>query len=115
CGTTPTARLSPDRAPPLPASVSRSAVSTAYSSNVLSCQLAAARSILPPPNLSLCSGFGPRLHVTRIFMPVTLTIDSTDREPERLFEAKQDFVVDVDEIDSRGLRLPVRAHARDHG
>src|SRR6185369_17863776 len=108
------ATTSPDRAPPLPASVSRSAVSTAYSSNVLSCQLAAARSILPPPNFNLCSGFGTRLHVTRIFMPVTLTIDSTDGEPECFFQAKKDLVVDVHEIDRRGLRLPVRAQLVDH-
>src|SRR6185369_3236835 len=108
------ATTSPDRAPPLPASVRRSAVSTAYSSNVLSCQLAEARSILPPPNLSLCSGFGTRLHVTRIFTAVTLTIDSTHRQPESFFQAKQDLVVDVDQIDRCRLRLPVRAQLVDH-
>src|SRR4051812_18563447 len=108
------ATTSPDRAPPLPASVSRSAVSTAYSSNVFSCQLAAARSILPAAIFNLCSGFGTRLHVTRIFMPVTLTIDSTDCEPERFFQAKQHLVVDVDQVDRRGHRLAMRAQLVDH-
>ena len=80
-----TTTTSPERSPPLPFSVSRSAVSTAYSSNVLSCQLAAARSILPPAIFSFCSGFGTRLHVTRIFTSAISVEPGSDSANERPF------------------------------
>ena len=68
-----TTMTSPSRALPAEAfSVRRSAVSTAYSSNWLSCQLAADWSSSLPLSLTFCSGSGTRLAVTRIFTVVLL-------------------------------------------
>src|SRR5687767_14187799 len=98
---------SPTCSPPLPFSVRRKAVSTAYSSKGFTCQLAPERSSLSPANFSFCSGLGTRFIGTRIFTWLFLFqrrcsaalwggVDGgrylTGGYPQRLFEAEEDLL-----------------------
>jgi hypothetical protein len=54
--------------PSAPFSLSRNAVSTAYSSNVLTIQEAPVRSMWPSLSFTFCVGSGTRFTGTKIFM-----------------------------------------------
>src|SRR3954470_8483172 len=104
-----TSTTSPACSPPLPFSVRRSAVSTAYSSNGLTCQLAPERSTAPLANFSFCSGLGTRLQGTSIFTDALAWSGVlTGGEPERLFQVTENLVAEIDQVDGGRLGLPVR-------